>query len=151
MSTPLYTAIVEESKKCDGTWTLSFLQSTQSSILRLPVAAYRRLINSLLDYIMDQQTSDLQRFKISQLLNSIKSNKKSQFSEILKSRMTEINDFCASLDDSLLAPSIKKLLASVYSEPIQKSSKNLRYKASSTEPTVADHTIPRYINNSIIF
>lgn len=148
MINTLYTRIIEESKKCDGTWTLSFLTSVQTAVLRLPLNFYHKLINQLIDYIMDKETTDLQRFKIAQLLNSIKFQKKVQMQEIFQERMNEINSFCDSLDNSYLNSPTKKLLLCVCAEPIQKS-KNLRYMANSTEPIIPEHTLARLLDNHV--
>ena len=130
-----------------GTWTYGFISSTHSSIKQLKPKDFEKFISELFKFVMDPNTQNLQRFKISQMLSTIKFQNIHQNIHCYIDHKTDVTKFATTLDSSPLAQATKKLLLSMFITPEQFPGSK-RYRAFSVSPVVFQVTQTKQRRNT---
>ena len=138
---------IKESMQDAGTWTYGFLSSIHAHTKQLKTKDFEKFISELFKFIMEPSTTDLQRFKISQMLSTIKFQNIHQANYCYVDHKTDVTKFCSTLDTSPLAKATKKLLLSMFVAQEQFPGSK-KYKAFSVSPVVFQVNPPKQRRNT---
>ena len=106
--------IIKESANEGGTWTYRFLTDVNAQTGGLKQHEFDKLISRLFSYIMENTTPNLQRFKIAQLLSSLKMQNPFLSEEIFGKHRENVEKLIASLDSSKYGDATKRQLHNIY-------------------------------------
>lgn len=109
--------VIKESKNDAGTWTYKFLSSIHMKSKELKRNEYNKFISQLFSYLMEDDTPDLQRFKVAQMLSYLKLQNPSLSIEIFEQHKEAVEKFSVSIDSSKYGNIIKKHLRQMYASP----------------------------------
>ena len=126
---------IKESMDDAGTWTYGFLSSIHSQTKRLRSKDYDIFVTELFKFIMNDSTQNLQKFKIAQMLSSLKFQNPTASADAFPKHKDEISKFVSTLDSTPLAQATKKLLMSMFA-PQEQYPGTKKYKAFSVSPVV---------------
>ena len=110
----LVQSIIEESKNAAGTWSYTFLKNVHMRAKQMKSKDYNILIDSLMNYAMEESTEELSRFKIVQLVSSTRAQCISQNDDIFVSNKEKWVLFASTLPDSVLGRATSKLINNIY-------------------------------------
>ena len=114
-----------EANTNSGTWSYQLMNEIRLKTCKFKDFEFEEIINNLLFLMEDFECSSLKRFKLSQLLNIIKSNNKDICENILFKNINRINFIINLSKDSKLGIPTIKLLESLIEKKEKKSIKIL--------------------------
>ena len=132
---PIVQAVIEESKQEAGTWSYAFLSDIFKSIRKLRTNEYNKFFELVLNYMKQDDTTQLQKFKLAQLLSSTNQQNPGKATQFLSEKQPEIMKFAETCIGSPLLQAAKKLILGLFTVHAVPATKT-RYTSSSTEPTI---------------
>ncbi|EAX93627.1 hypothetical protein TVAG_336130 [Trichomonas vaginalis G3] len=109
MTTDLAKLIFQESLLPSTTWTYKFLSQTQKSVKKLREKDYAKLISSLFEFFLQNSTTSLQKFKISQLISSIVIQNLERSASIIPEYKDSVMKHIETFQDSSISSQQRKL------------------------------------------
>ncbi|EAX89279.1 hypothetical protein TVAG_222330 [Trichomonas vaginalis G3] len=134
MSVQLLENILEEAKKPSGTWSYEFITETHRSIKRLRDREFSTIVIGLSDFFEKSEDNVLTKFKIAQLLSSIKIQNPSRCEEVYQMVKESLLKASSELPETQLSIPCRKLIETLYDQretPIRQH----HIRAMSKEPT----------------
>lgn len=130
----LLDSIIDEAKKPSGTWSYEFITDTHRSIKKLRTREFSQIVGGLSESFSQSDNNVLTKFKIAQLLSSIKIQNPARGDEPYLQVKDTLLKAVSELPDAQLSVPCRKLIVSLYDQrdaPIRQH----HIRAMSKEPT----------------
>ena len=107
-------SIIQESKNSAGTWSYAFIKEVHTHAKQMRANEYNMFIEQLMKYATDQTTEELARFKVVQLISSVKAQCYNKGEEVFISNKDIWIKFGSTIDETVLGHATNRLIKGFY-------------------------------------